>query len=251
MITDSIDFAQVILYVFWVFFFGLVFWLRREDRREGYPLESGLTGVALTVNGAFIPPPKTFILPNGAGSVQAPNLARDRREINATGRGGVLTPNGDPMLSGVGPASYAMRHDTVELMHNGDDLIVPLRIAPQYKVNMGPDPRGFAVVAGDGKVAGTVKEIWLDRADVLVRYLEVELAPAAGTAGTRLVPITMLRVQGDTKTVDVVSVLAAQFAAVPTIKEPNRLTVLEEEKISAYFAGGRLYAEPKRQEPLL
>jgi photosynthetic reaction center H subunit len=37
-ITQYIDVAQVVLYVFWVFFFGLIFYLRREDKREGYPL---------------------------------------------------------------------------------------------------------------------------------------------------------------------------------------------------------------------
>jgi photosynthetic reaction center H subunit len=61
----------------------------------------------------------------------------------------------------------------------------------------------------------------------------------------------MLRIQGEKKTVDVVSILSAQFGAVPQVKEPTRVTVLEEEKISAYYAGGRLYAEPKRLGPLL
>ena len=34
------DLAQVTLYVFWIFFACLIFYLRREDKREGYPLES-------------------------------------------------------------------------------------------------------------------------------------------------------------------------------------------------------------------
>lgn len=40
MITEYIDLAQLVLYAFWVFFFGLIVWLRKEDKREGYPLES-------------------------------------------------------------------------------------------------------------------------------------------------------------------------------------------------------------------
>ena len=36
----NLDVAQIVLYAFWLFFFGLLFYLRREDRREGYPLES-------------------------------------------------------------------------------------------------------------------------------------------------------------------------------------------------------------------
>lgn len=35
-----IDGAQIVLWAFWFFFFGLVVYLRREDKREGYPLES-------------------------------------------------------------------------------------------------------------------------------------------------------------------------------------------------------------------
>ena len=37
---EHIDGAQIALYAFWLFFFGLVYWLRKEDKREGYPLDS-------------------------------------------------------------------------------------------------------------------------------------------------------------------------------------------------------------------
>ena len=37
-ITGYIDVAQLVLYAFWIFFAGLIFYLRREDKREGYPL---------------------------------------------------------------------------------------------------------------------------------------------------------------------------------------------------------------------
>ena len=39
-ITSHIDVAQVALYAFWIFFAGLIFYLRSEDKREGYPLQS-------------------------------------------------------------------------------------------------------------------------------------------------------------------------------------------------------------------
>ena len=59
-IASSIDVAQVAIYVFWVFFAGLIYYLRREDKREGYPLASnGGTGV---VQGfPRTPGPKRFI----------------------------------------------------------------------------------------------------------------------------------------------------------------------------------------------
>ena len=39
-IVGSIDLALIALYAFWIFFAGLIFYLRREDKREGYPLVS-------------------------------------------------------------------------------------------------------------------------------------------------------------------------------------------------------------------
>jgi photosynthetic reaction center H subunit len=37
---EYIDAAQITLYAFWIFFAGLIIYLRREDKREGYPLDS-------------------------------------------------------------------------------------------------------------------------------------------------------------------------------------------------------------------
>jgi photosynthetic reaction center H subunit len=252
-LTPGLDVAQIVLYAFWFFFFGLVYWLRREDRREGYPLELDNPRRILPINPALIPPPKTFLLPHG-GTATAPNFERDMREILATrtgdATGSALDPTGDPLLSGVGPASYAQRADVPEQTREGDDLIVPLRVAKGFAVNAGPDPRGWDVVGTDGKVAGKVSDVWVDRADVMVRYLEVELADPA-VSGTRLLPITMLLLARDPKKVKVHALRADQFAKVPTLKSADRVTVLEEEMISAFYAGGRLYAEPKRLGPLL
>lgn len=253
-LTESVDVAQVALYAFWAFFFGLIFWLRREDRREGYPLESDAAGLLGAVNPIFIPPPKTFLLPHG-GEVQAPNFARDARELLAErtsgGSGVPLQPVGEPMLSGVGPAAFAERADTPELTREGHDLIVPMRIAEGFSLSAGPDPRGWSVVAADGKIAGVVKDLWVDRADIMVRYIELELASEGAEAARRLLPITMLRLLSEKQQVEVAAVQASHFDNVPVLKHPERITLLEEERICAYFAGGRLYAEPKRLGPVL
>jgi hypothetical protein len=50
-VVGSIDVAELSLAAFFLFFVALVFWLRREDRREGYPLEHELTGRIETVGG--------------------------------------------------------------------------------------------------------------------------------------------------------------------------------------------------------
>lgn len=65
-ITGYVDVAQLVLYAFWIFFAGLIFYLRREDRREGYPLESEASrGRAMPPDPFLIPSPKRFLLSNG------------------------------------------------------------------------------------------------------------------------------------------------------------------------------------------
>lgn len=250
----SIDVAQVLMYVFWAFFVGLIYWLRMEDRREGYPLETDRTRRVSSTKDLLLPSPKTFLLPDG-GTVTAPNFRRDEREINArrTGvsDGSTSEPLGDPLLSNVGPASYADRHDEPERTRDGRLQIVPMRAGREISILAGSDPRGWSVVGGDGKRAGTVKDLWVDRADLLVRYLEVELNENAGASGTRLVPMPMARVNSDRGIVEVYSILAKQFGRVPTLKKAEEITVLEEEQVSAYYAAGRLWAEPSRLGPIL
>jgi len=55
-LTGYVDVAQVVLYAFFLFFAGLVFYLRREDRREGYPLEDEAVGLRHSHNAFLIPP---------------------------------------------------------------------------------------------------------------------------------------------------------------------------------------------------
>ncbi|HJK97045.1 MAG TPA: photosynthetic reaction center subunit H [Polyangiaceae bacterium LLY-WYZ-14_1] len=270
--TQYIDFAQVSLYVFWVFFFGLIYWLRIEDRREGYPKETDNPRSLLTSASFLLPKPKTYIRPDGS-TLQLPNAERDDRPIPAkragVAAGSAIDPSEDPMMANVGPSSYAERHDEPELTREGHIAIVPMRTDDRYSVSAGADPRGFDVVAADGKKAGKVVDVWVDRAELQARYLEVELdeslrgesagageggesaaAPVAG-AHTRLLPTTMGIVKGASKTVDCSAVRAEHFPKAPTTKHPEQITVNEEERIMAFFAGGRLYAEPSRLGPIV
>jgi photosynthetic reaction center H subunit len=61
----------------------------------------------------------------------------------------------------------------------------------------------------------------------------------------------MLRILGERKHVEVVSIKSGHFSSVPRLNHPDRVTVLEEERIGAFYAGGRLYADPKRLGPAL
>src|SRR5579883_3380699 len=114
-ITEHIDVAQVVLYTFWLFFAGLILYLRREDRREGYPLRTEPSGKPEVPGFIAIPAPKIFRLFHG-GTEMAPREDRDTGPINAVPAepwpGAPLIPVGDPMLAAVGPGSYVKRSNT-------------------------------------------------------------------------------------------------------------------------------------------
>ncbi|MCE4554424.1 photosynthetic reaction center subunit H [Roseateles cellulosilyticus] len=246
-ITGYVDVAQLVLYAFWIFFAGLIYYLHRENKREGYPLESDRSR-AITVQGwPAVPEPKTFSLANG-DTVQAPNARRDQQPPLHEGayRGAPLQPEGDPLLAGVGPGSWADRADVADLTYEGVPKIVPLRAAPGFAVaHQDVDPRGLPVLGDDGAEGGRVVDLWVDRSEMLFRYLEVQVASGARV----LLPMNFARVRE--RHVLVKSLLSHQFARVPATRSPEQVTLLEEEKIMAYYGAGTLYATPQRQEPLL
>jgi len=253
-LTGYFDVAQVVLYVFWLFFAGLIYYLHREDKREGYPLESDTASGRYPIQGfPAIPVPKTFKLSNGE-LIYAPKQKpeKDLREIKAKPAsravGAPLIPTGNPMQDGVGPASYAQRSDHPDVMLDGLPLIVPLRVAPGFFVaTEDPDPRGMPIFGADRKQGGTVKDVWVDRAEPQIRYLEV----AVDGAGTVLLPIHFSKFDIGARCVRVKSILSTQFSGVPKLKSPDQVSLLEEDMITAYYAGGTLYATPARSEPFI
>jgi photosynthetic reaction center H subunit len=253
-LTGYLDVAQVVLYVFWIFFAGLVFYLLRENKREGYPLESDRSPHITVVGWPRPPAPKTYRLAHG-GSVTVPSTPSHVGELAAAPAapfpGAPLQPTGDPMQDGVGPAAYPARADETDKTFDGRDKIVPLRAAPEMSlVSRDPDPRGMPVIGCDGIQGGTISDVWVDRSDPLVRYFEV-------TSGTdeaphvTLVPYNFAHIERRRSRVKVNAVRGDQFATAPGLANPDRVTLLEEDRISAYYAGGLLYATPQRSEPLL
>jgi len=168
-----------------------------------------------------------------------------------------------------------MRSDEPDLLEDGSAVIVPMRVATDYSIAGGDaDIRGVDVIGGDNEVAGTVKDIWVDRVDQLIRYVEIELpgnaaAPSqppaeegeepaqgsgAGAPATVLAPMTFVDVRsgGIAKpSIKINAILSHQFADAPRTKHPDQITALEEDKISAYYGAGTLYAKPSRLEPMI
>jgi photosynthetic reaction center H subunit len=254
-ITSHIDVAQVTLYAFWIFFAGLILYLRGEDRREGFPLQSDTPPYKRLGHFLGIPKPKTFLLANGETRT-APREEVSVPVSTAVPIGGwpgaPLHPIGDPMLAAVGPGSYANRPDVPDHMFDtGAPKIVPLRTDHEFSLTTeDPDPRGMRVVAADRKIAGTVADVWVDRAEVVIRYLEIEIPTSEG-ARRVLAPMPAASIDGRRGRVTIDAILSSQFANVPATKSPDQVTLLEEDKIAAYYAAGRLYATPARQEPLI
>ena len=54
---------RLVLYLFWIFFFGLIYYLIREGHREGYPMDHD--GPSPIEGWPRAPAPKTYLLDNG------------------------------------------------------------------------------------------------------------------------------------------------------------------------------------------
>lgn len=253
-ITSYIDVAQLTLYAFWLFFAGLIYYLHQENKREGYPLVSDRSAQISVEGFPPVPAPKTFRLASGH-EVQAP-----RQEAPEEVRGvpvgnwpgAPLVPIGNGMTDAIGPAAYAARADeTDNCFDDGKPKIVPLRVATDFFLaTEDPDLVGWTVFGADGEAAGSVVDAWIDRSEVILRYIEVALT-APHDARTVLLPMPFVALSAKTREIHVNAILAEQFADVPALRDANSVTLLEEDRICAYYAGGYLYATPGRAEPLL
>jgi len=245
----NFDLASLAIWLFWGFFALLIYYLQTENMREGYPLETE-DGETAANQGLFpLPKPKTFRLPHGRGEVTVPsaeNEAAHRRTDLALARSALSegfphVPTGNPMLDGVGPASWVPRRDEPELDGHGHNKIVPFARAEGFVISAGRDPRGLPVQAGDLEVVGRVSDIWVDAPEQLVRYLEVEL----NSGQKRLVPMPMARIRDDRVRVNFLA--SDSFGNIPATRSSTAVTKLEEDRICAYVASGWMYDAPKRK----
>jgi photosynthetic reaction center H subunit len=260
-LTQYIDVAQLALYVFWLFFFGLVLYLLREGKREGYPLDSDRSERAPRVQVVGFPPPpppKTFRLPHGEGERKAPHPEQRSGTGVLPGTttwpwpGEPLRPTGDPMREALGPAAHAQRDDHPDLRLEGDPKVVPMRVATEFSVaEEDPDPRGMTVTGCDGKTAGRVTDLWVDRSEPRILFFELDLADGDDGQGPVLLPVGFARINAGQGRIRAASIEADQFTHVPRTASRDRITRLEEDRITAYFGAGHLYANPGRQEPLI
>lgn len=261
-IVGTFDVAELAFLLFLGFFVALVFYLNRESRREGYPLEDEDTG-RIHPGSLFDGDKKRFALPNGRGTYVPEDVARD--DVNVAGvqafraAGAPWVPTGNAMKDGMGPAAFANRAKYPDLTFDGRPRIVP--IAQSHELIVSPqDPQliGYPVVAADKQTAGKVTDIWVDQAEHLIRYLEIE----TNTGRKVLAPMMVAVVHGNSllgkvlpttnhdeaKYVEIDAITAAQFEDVPALDTAGVITRYEEDRIQAYFGGGYMYATPERSE---
>ncbi|MEO0497928.1 MAG: PRC-barrel domain-containing protein, partial [Pseudomonadota bacterium] len=186
--------------------------------------------------------------------------------------GAPLDPTGNPLVDGFGPAAFALRADRPDMTIEGEPKVVPLRNLSEFDVKplmFSKDPRGMDILSADDKVVGTIKDLWVDSAEQLARYVEIVLDPAYGGASqgengaqvprTVLAPLTLVNISPrlDMESLSLVtrakihSLNADQFAEAPTIKKPDQITLLEEDKVSAYFTGGHFFNRFQKLSPLV
>ena len=245
----NFDLASLAIWLFWGFFALLVYYLQTENMREGYPLENDDGTIAANQGPFPVPKEKTFKFPHGRGEKTVPHGEREGRtvalEMTEKANGYPFDPTGDPWRDGVGPASWAPRQDHPELDGHGHPKVVPMEQAEGFHVSAGTDPRGMPVYGRDKNKGGIVSDMWIDAAEAMVRYLEVEVDGGS----KRLVPINLLRIKNGY--VMVRSLHAEHFSNIPVTKSPNQITLLEEEKISAFVGGGAMYSNPRKDGPVL
>tara|TARA_B100000963_G_scaffold316473_1_gene296314 strand:- start:1072 stop:1848 length:777 start_codon:yes stop_codon:yes gene_type:complete len=250
-ITQYIDVAQLVLYIFWIFFFGLVIYLTIESKREGFPLEADGFGKRSEKKATgLLPMPRTKIFRTRFnGDFEAPHTRDDvapppaGTPINPF-PGAPLEPTGSsPMLDDIGPGSFTQRMDQPDLTAEGDFKIVPMSIEDTFKIlATDTDPRGLEVFGLEGKVGGTCVDVWVDRSEHIIRYLEIKTLSGKSV----LAPFNLTVIKKDGITIN--SLMSGQFEDVPGLKNTNTISLFEEEKINGYYGAGTLMAFPRRRE---
>ena len=141
----------------------------------------------------------------------------------------------------MGPAAYALRRETPTMYTPSLPQVEPLRALQGWSLVPGdPDPRGMAVVGRDGAAVGVVTELWVDQGVKIIRYLEVEREAALG-GGRVLVPLLQTEISRRRHRVWVKAIAAARFADAPQTAHPDLITAREEDRVNAFYAGGRFF----------
>ena len=248
VIGSQLDIPTIVFWIFVLFFLALVFWLQRENKREGYPLKASPFTPERIDGFPPMPTEPLIYLLNEGGSTQAPHhFPQAPMHAAPVHRfdGTPLSPLGNPLLAGIGPGSWVRKRDDPARNERGELMLQPLRLLPEWSVlREDSDPRGMAVVDWRLNPVGRVSDVWVDLGAKIIRFLEVELNPALGAPNGPshvLVPIFHTDIAERTRRVRVTALWAHQFAEIPTLATPGIISGQEEERLNAYFNAGEFF----------
>lgn len=245
----GVDVAQLCVVAFFLFFIGLVLTLRREDKREGYPLKDP-AGRPDQLGFPEPPKPKVFHLMEG-GLTTAPHPEEEEalpaRPL-ALKPGFPLAPTADPLLGALGPAAFAQRKDEPLIMSEDKIQVLPLRLLPEWSLVWEDlDPRGMIVVGAEGTPYGTVADVWIDRSVKILRYLEIALDGVEAPARRVIAPIYFADINPRRKRVKLIGVPGRRLLEAPGLATGDRITAREEDRVNAFYAGAKFYAAEDRK----
>ena len=252
-ITQYVDVAQLVLYLFWIFFAGPRLLPRAPRTIARATRWRPTASISRSIGGWPVPSAQDLQAvrrPRGQRAQPAARSARATPPSRATAYAGApLVPVGDPMQAACGPGRLCPS------AHDVPDHRLPR--PPAHRAACAPwppattcrakstDPRGLPVRGRRWRSGrqGAV-DLWVDHSRTSCRYFEVEVSLAHAVRASVLLPVTFARVHRDRVAVKSV-LLGHQLAGVPGSRnQPDQVTLLEEEKICAYYGAGTLYAEP-------
>lgn len=249
-LTQHIDLAQIAFWVFFLLFLGMVWFLRRNDKREGYPMYASPFTRQRLLGFPLPPPPHTYVL-NEGGRTDTPHLyqqAGPRAEPFRRFDGTPYTPVGNPLTACLGPGAWVMRRDEPMMTEKHEPVLKPLRELDDWTIAAGEtDPRGMTVFDWRWRGVGRVHDIWVDRAIRIIRLLEIDL----DGGGRVLTPIYHTNINEKRREVRVTALQAHQFPGIPMPAQDNLITAREDERLNAYFAAGRFYRQSDLTDPQL
>lgn len=244
-VTQHIDLPQLAFWMFFLAFVGICYWLRKNDKREGYPLKAS-PFTSERMDGVPLPgEPVTYRL-NEGGVTSTPHAYPDpAASVVPVARfaGTPFRATGDLLRTSLGPGAWVMRKDEPMLTEDGELLLQPLRLCPGWAIGKGEaNPCGMPVFDVRWRPVGIVGDVWIDRGIRIIRYLEVELRDSLG-GGRVLVPIFHVTIAEQAREIQVTALSHHEFGNIPMPAAADRMTAREEERINAYFAAGRFYRD--------
>jgi photosynthetic reaction center H subunit len=239
----NFDLASLSIWLFWLFFAGLIYYLQTENMREGYPLqdEDGNPGP----NSTFpMPSDKTFTRPFGQPSVTVPSGQRPDRADLALARSARTTaspirppatrssmawvpPPGRTARTGPNSTGTAMRRSS-RWRASPTSSSPPGATRGAFRCS----PRTTRSWRMSPTCGSTLRSTW----SATSRW---NSSPSTARAsGSSRSPWRVSR----RRWVEIASLKSGHFAGVPRTASDAQITKLEEDKICAYYAGGKLYS---------